>query len=71
MFGVIYLSESESNYYFKKPDKEKEIMFSSRVSGESKSFSFNHLSQMKFNFYEFKNLAYLRLKLIKVPLRAI
>jgi hypothetical protein len=52
MFGVIYLSESESNYYFKKPDKEKEIMFSSRVSGESKSFSFNHLSQMKFNFYE-------------------
>jgi hypothetical protein len=27
-------------------------MFSSRVSGESKSFSFNHLSQMKFNFYE-------------------
>jgi hypothetical protein len=52
MFGVIYLSESESNYYFKNPDKEKEIMFSSRVSGESKSFSFNHLSQMKFNFYE-------------------
>jgi hypothetical protein len=52
VYGVIYLSESESNYYFKKPDNEKEIMFSSRVSGESKSFSFNHLSQMKFNFYE-------------------
>lgn len=51
-YGVIYLSESESNYYYKKPNKEKEIMFSSRVSGESKSFSFNHLSQMKFNFYE-------------------
>lgn len=52
LYGVIYLSESESNYYFKAPNKEKEIMFSSRVSGESKSFSFNNLSQMKFNFYE-------------------
>ncbi|MBA2611824.1 MAG: carboxypeptidase-like regulatory domain-containing protein [Bacteroidetes bacterium] len=52
LYGVIYLSESESNYYFKKPNKQKEIMFSSRVSGESKSFSFNQLSQMKFNFYE-------------------
>ncbi|MEI8137509.1 MAG: DUF5686 family protein, partial [Bacteroidota bacterium] len=52
IYGVIYLSESESNYYFKKPYKEKEIMFSSRVSGASKSFSFNQLSQMKFNFYD-------------------
>jgi hypothetical protein len=52
LYGVVYLSESESNYYFKAPNKEKEIMFSSRVSGESKSFSFNNLSQMKFNFYE-------------------
>ena len=52
LYGVIYLSESESNYYFKKPDKQKEIMYSSRVSGKSKSFSFNRLSQMKFNFYE-------------------
>ncbi|MGZ4043869.1 MAG: DUF5686 and carboxypeptidase regulatory-like domain-containing protein [Bacteroidia bacterium] len=50
--GVIYLSESESNYYFKKPNLQKEVMFSSRVSGSTKSFSFNQLSQMKFNFYE-------------------
>lgn len=50
--GVIYLSESESNYYYKKPNKEKEVMFSSRVSGENKNFSFNQLSQMKFNFNE-------------------
>jgi hypothetical protein len=48
--GVIYLSESESNYYFRKPDKQKEIMYSSRVSGESRSFSFNQLHQMKFDF---------------------
>ena len=58
LYGVIYLSESESNYYFKKPNKQKEIMFSSRVSGSSKSFSFNQLSQVKFNFYE--NLISLR-----------
>jgi hypothetical protein len=51
-FGVIYLSESESNYYYRKPGQQKEIMYSSRVSGESKSFSFNQLGQLKFNFYE-------------------
>ncbi|MBS1650641.1 MAG: carboxypeptidase-like regulatory domain-containing protein [Bacteroidetes bacterium] len=49
--GVIYLSESESNYFFEAPDKEKEIMFSSRISGRSNAFSFNQLRQMKFNFY--------------------
>ena len=48
--GVIYLSESESNYYFKKPNLQKEIMFSSRVSGNNQAFSFNQLSQMQFNF---------------------
>ena len=51
LLGVVYLSESESNYYYKKPNKEKEIMYSSRVSGETRSFSFNQLSQMKLNFY--------------------
>jgi len=50
--GVIYLSESESNYFYQKPNKEKEVMYSSRVSGESKNFSFNRLGQIKFNFYE-------------------
>lgn len=58
LLGVIYLSESESNYYYKKPKKEKEIMFSSRVSGSANSFSFNQLSQLKFNFYQ--NLVDLR-----------
>jgi hypothetical protein len=52
MLGVIYLSESESKYHFRKPDDEKEIMFSSKVSGNNRGFSFNQLSDMKFNFYE-------------------
>jgi hypothetical protein len=52
LLGVIYLSESESKYHYRKPDDEKEIMYSSKVSGDNKAFSFNQLSDMKFNFYE-------------------
>ncbi len=51
MKGVVYLSESESKYHFRKPGDEKEIMYSSKVSGDNKSFSFNQLSDMKINFY--------------------
>ncbi|MGZ3861785.1 MAG: DUF5686 and carboxypeptidase regulatory-like domain-containing protein [Bacteroidia bacterium] len=57
LLGVIYLSESESKYYLQKPNEEKEVMFSSRVSGNNRAFSFNQLSDMKFNFYE--NLIYI------------
>ncbi len=52
MLGVIYLSESESKFHYRKPSDEKEIMYSSKVSGDNKAFSFNQLSDMKFNFYE-------------------
>lgn len=50
--GVIYLSESVSSYYYRKPDEEKEIMESSKVSGDNRSFSFNKLAEMKINFYK-------------------
>lgn len=52
LLGVIYLSESESKYHFRKPSDEKEIMYSSRVSGNNKAFSFNQVSDLKFNVYE-------------------
>lgn len=52
LLGVIYLSESESKYHFRKPSDEKEIMYSSRVSGNNKAFSFNQVSDLKFNTYE-------------------
>jgi hypothetical protein len=52
LLGVIYLSESESKYHYRKPDEEKEIMYSSRVSGDNKTFSFNQVSDLKFNTYE-------------------
>lgn len=52
LLGVIYLSESESKYHYRKPSDEKEIMYSSRVSGNNKAFSFNQVSDLKFNTYE-------------------
>ncbi|MBS1638224.1 MAG: carboxypeptidase-like regulatory domain-containing protein [Bacteroidetes bacterium] len=52
LLGVVYLSESETKYHFRKPNDEKEIMFSSKVSGDNKAFSFNQVSDMKFNLYE-------------------
>ena len=57
LLGVVYLSESETKYHFRKPNDEKEIMFSSRVSGKNNSFSFNQVSDMKFDMYQ--NLIFL------------
>ncbi len=54
MLGIVYLSESESEYNFQKPDKIREVMFSSKVSGDNKAFSYNQASDFDFNFY--KNL---------------
>lgn len=50
--GIIYLSESVSKFNFKAPDNIHEEMISSRVSGNSKAFSYNQASDMLFNFYE-------------------
>ncbi|HFB99558.1 MAG TPA: carboxypeptidase-like regulatory domain-containing protein [Phaeodactylibacter sp.] len=50
--GVIYLSESEAILNFKQPDHYKEIMTSSKVSGDDNGFSFNRASEMDFNFYK-------------------
>ena len=49
--GVIYLSESVSKVY-KKGSKAKEVMFSSKVSGNDQGYSFNSAKEMDFNFYE-------------------
>lgn len=50
--GYVYLSESVSNIYFKEPDQKKEVMISSKVSGDPQGFSFNQASGMDFDFYE-------------------
>ncbi|HQQ95315.1 MAG TPA: DUF5686 and carboxypeptidase regulatory-like domain-containing protein [Bacteroidia bacterium] len=56
--GIVYLSESESEYYYTFPDKQKEVLYSSKVSGESSGFSFNQFNQIRFEFNE---------NLVKIP----
>ncbi len=50
--GIVYLSEAVSKLYFDR-NKYKEVMISSKVSGDDNGFSFNSGVAMKeFNFYE-------------------
>lgn len=50
--GIFYLSETRSTFYFSPPSKKKEIIHASRVSGQSKGFSFNRYIPMQKNMYE-------------------
>lgn len=50
--GIVYLSESVSEYSFERPDKIKEKMISSKVSGYNSAFSFNQASEMTVNLYQ-------------------
>lgn len=50
--GIFYLSESVSTYSFEQPNKSKEVMISSKVSGSNRAFSFNQASDMQFSPYE-------------------
>jgi len=54
--GIVYLSESVSELSFEQPDKIKERVISSKVSGDNRAFSFNQASDILINFYE--NLIY-------------
>jgi len=49
--GVVYLSESVSRLY-QKGNKNKEVMFSSKISGDDQGYSFNSAKEMNFNFYD-------------------
>ncbi|MEX0813614.1 MAG: DUF5686 and carboxypeptidase regulatory-like domain-containing protein [Chitinophagales bacterium] len=51
--GIIYLSESISDFYYKAPNKTKEIVKSSKVSGSSQTFTWNSTGGFQeFNFYK-------------------
>lgn len=50
--GVVYLSESVSKLYYKKPNKFHEEVISSKVSGQPRNFTFNSAQSFFFNFYE-------------------
>jgi len=49
--GIIYLSETISKIQFLAPDKLKEKITASKVSGNSNGFSFNSALDIDFNFY--------------------
>lgn len=49
--GIVYLSESVSKLYTR-DGKQKEIMSSSKVSGEPQGYSFNSAKEMEYSFYE-------------------
>ncbi len=49
--GIVYLSESVSTLYFQQPDRYKEVMLSSKVSGSNQGFSFNSAQDMDINLY--------------------
>ncbi|WP_179007714.1 DUF5686 and carboxypeptidase regulatory-like domain-containing protein [Winogradskyella forsetii] len=49
--GIIYLSETISKIQFLSPDKLKEKITASKVSGNDNGFSFNAAMDVDFNFY--------------------
>ena len=50
--GIVYLSESVSELSVQQPDKVKEKVISSKVSGDNRAFSFNQASDVLISFYE-------------------
>ncbi|WP_400079381.1 DUF5686 and carboxypeptidase regulatory-like domain-containing protein [Winogradskyella sp. R77965] len=49
--GIIYLSETISKIQFLRPNKLKEKITASKVSGNSTGFSFNNAIDVDYNFY--------------------
>ncbi|MBP9792465.1 MAG: carboxypeptidase-like regulatory domain-containing protein [Flavobacterium sp.] len=50
--GILYLSETVSKLQFQKPNKMKETIVASKVSGKDNGFSFNNAADVEFDFYE-------------------
>ena len=50
--GILYLSETVSKITFQKPDKMKETIIASKVSGRDNGFSFNNAADVNYDFYE-------------------
>ena len=50
--GILYLSETVSKITFQKPDKLKELIVASKVSGKDNGFSFNNAASANFDFYD-------------------
>lgn len=49
--GILYQSESLSEFNFQRPDKVKEVMIASKIAGQNTAFSYNKASDLNVNFY--------------------
>jgi hypothetical protein len=49
--GILYQSESISNFNYERPNKVKEVTISSRMAGITPTFSYNKASDLQANFY--------------------
>ncbi|MDB5155308.1 MAG: hypothetical protein JWR50_15, partial [Mucilaginibacter sp.] len=49
--GILYQSESISNFNYQRPDKVKEVTIASRMAGITPTFSYNKASDLQANFY--------------------
>ena len=49
--GIIYLSETISKLTFLRPDRLKEKITASKISGDDNGFSFNNAQDVNYNFY--------------------
>ncbi|MCS6917690.1 MAG: DUF5686 and carboxypeptidase regulatory-like domain-containing protein [Chitinophagales bacterium] len=50
--GTIYQSESESQFFFQAPGRTKEVVYSSKVSGNNQAFTWNTATAFTSNFYD-------------------
>lgn len=50
--GILYLSETVSKVVYQKPDKLKETIIASKVSGNDNGFSFNNAASANFDIYD-------------------
>lgn len=50
--GILYLSETISKVSFQKPDKLKETITASKISGNNKGFSYNTAALSTYDFYD-------------------
>lgn len=50
--GILYLSESQSQFNYAGPHWYKEIMISSKAAGNNNAFNFNHAADLQLNFYK-------------------
>ncbi|OCX51400.1 hypothetical protein BEL04_15335 [Mucilaginibacter sp. PPCGB 2223] len=50
--GILYLSESQSQFNYDGPHRYKEIMVSSKAAGNNNAFNFNRAADLQVNFYK-------------------